>query len=117
MKTTKASAKSKPLFRILFQNHGSVYELYARKVTQSELYAFVTVEHILFGERSHVLVDPSEERLKTEFQGVDRTHIPLGAVIRVDEVSREGVSKIHAVGEKGSVSPFPPAVLPRTERP
>ena len=113
----KNTPKAKPLFRILFHNQGAVYELYARKVTQSDLYAFITVEHILFGERSNVLVDPSEERLKTEFQGVDRTHIPLGAVIRVDEVSREGTSKIHAVGDKATVTPFPLGTMPRSDRP
>lgn len=109
----KTGPKPKPLFRILFHNQGAVYELYARKVVQSDLYAFVTVEQILFGERSNVLVDPSEERLKAEFAGVDRTHIPLGAVIRVDEVRHEGANKIHAVGDKATIMPFSTLTAPR----
>ena len=100
--------KTRSIYRIRFHNQGEVYELYARKVSQSALYAFVEVEDILFGERSNVLVDPSEERLKAEFAGVNRTYIPLQAVIRIDEVEKEGASKIIGTGgDKGNVTPFP----------
>ena len=100
--------KSRRVYRILFQNQGNVYELYARKVTQGELYTFVEVEEILFGERSNLLVDPSEEKLKIEFSGVKRTFIPFPSVIRIDEVEKEGVNKIVAVaGGEGTVKPFP----------
>ena len=37
--------------------------------TPSEMYGFVEVEQILFGEKSQLLVDPGEEKLKTEFAG------------------------------------------------
>ena len=75
--TTKMKPRHRPIYRILFRNQENLYELYARKITQGNLFAFVEVEDILFGERSNVLVDPSEERLKTEFAGVKRTYIPL----------------------------------------
>jgi len=55
-----------------------------------------------------VLVDPSEERLKSEFAGVKRTHIPLQAVVRIDEVEKEGTNKIVSLaGTQGNVTPFP----------
>ena len=98
----------KRIYKILFQNQGNLYELYARKVAQSEMYAFVEIEDIIFGERSAVLVDPSEERLKAEFAGVIRTHIPLPAVVRIDEVEKEGQAKIIAAkGEGSKVTHFP----------
>ena len=59
--------KSKSVYRVLFRNQESLYELYARKVGQGTLFAFVEVEEILFGNRGGVLVDPSEEKLKSEF--------------------------------------------------
>ncbi len=108
-------AKGKPrrIFRVIFQNQGNVYEIYARKASQGELYAFVEVEEILFGERGGVLVDPSEERLKSEFAGVRRTFIPLQAVVRIDEVDKEGVNKIlSAAGSPGNVTPFPATIPP-----
>lgn len=104
----KVTPIRKPVYRIVFQNQGNVYELYARKVSQSELFAFVEVEGILFGERTAILVDPSEEKLKIEFAGVKRTHIPIGQVVRIDEVEKEGAAKIVSTpSEGGHVMTFP----------
>ena len=100
--------KQQPIYRVLFQNQGNLYELYARKVSQGELFAFVEVEDIIFGSRGGLLVDPSEEKLKSEFAGVKRTYIPLQAVVRIDEVEKEGVNKIVALASPpGNVTPFP----------
>ncbi len=102
------AGKQKPLYKVIFQNQGSVYELHARKVSQGALFAFVEVEGIVFGDPGKLLVDPSEERLKTEFAGVRRTYIPLPAVIRIDEVEKEGANKIIPLaGAHGNVTPFP----------
>ena len=96
------------VFRISFYNQGDIYELYAHEIHQGNMYAFLEVEGIIFGERSAIVVDPTEERLKTEFEGVSRTFIPLQAVIRIDEVDREGSNKIIAAdSHKGNVMPFP----------
>ena len=116
--TTKMKPRHKPIYRILFRNQENLYELYARKITQGSLYAFVEVEDILFGERTQMLVDPSEERLKAEFAGVQRTYIPLQAVVRIDEVDKEGASKIIGVsGDKGNVMSFPLPVPPPSRKP
>ena len=100
--------KDRKIYRISFYNQSNIYELHARKVHQSSMYAFVEIEDIIFGERTSVLVDPSEEKLKAEFEGVKRTYIPLQAVIRIDEVEHEGANKIiESGGNTGSVTPFP----------
>ena len=96
----------KHIYRVVFHNQGKIYELYARHVSHGEMYGFVEVGEIIFGERTAILVDPSEERLKSEFAGVQRTFVPIHAVIRIDEVEKEGANKIHAVSE-GNVAPFP----------
>ena len=100
-------SKKQRIYRVIFHNQGKVYELHARKVSQGALYAFLELEDIIFGERSALLVDPSEEKLKSEFAGVARTYVPLHALIRVDEVDREGANKIHEDGGGASVMPFP----------
>lgn len=101
------SAKRK-LYRVSFLNQGKLYEVYARKVSQSGLYAFVEIEQIVFGERSSVVVDPGEEKLKSEFADVVRSYIPMHTVIRIDEVSKAGVAKIYEAGaENSKVTPFP----------
>ena len=78
-------ANSKKTYRITFHNQGKIYEIYAKSVHQSDLFGFIEVEQIVFGEKSSLLVDPSEERLKTEFSGVKRTYIPMHAVVRIDD--------------------------------
>ncbi|MDB6088458.1 MAG: hypothetical protein JWN85_1242, partial [Gammaproteobacteria bacterium] len=50
------------IFRIMFVNQGKIYEIYARKVSHGDLFGFIEVEELLFGERSTVVLDPSEER-------------------------------------------------------
>ena len=67
---------SKSIFRVIFHNQGNIYEVYAHEVSQGAMYAFVEVGEIMFGERSKVVVDPSDEKLKSEFAGVKRTYIP-----------------------------------------
>lgn len=95
------------LYRVSFLQQGNVYEVYARKVVQGAFYGFVEVEELVFGEKSTVVVDPGEEKLKSEFKDVTRFHIPMHAVLRIDEVSSPGVAKMVA-GEPGSkVTPFP----------
>jgi hypothetical protein len=94
------------VYKILFVNQGKVYEIYARSVSQGDLFGFLAVEELVFGERSSVVVDPSEERIRSEFAGVKRSYIPLHAVLRVDEVEKQGVSKISAA-EGGNVTQFP----------
>lgn len=97
------------LYKILFISQGKVYEVYARSVSQGDLFGFLAVEELVFGERSSVVVDPAEERIKAEFAGVRRSYIPLHAVLRVDEVEKQGISKI-SVAESGNIAQFPMAV-------
>ncbi len=94
------------VYRILFLNQGQVYEIYARELYQSDLYGFVEIEDLLFGERAQLVVDPGEERLKSEFSGVPRSYIPVHSIVRIDEVEKEGIAKIRdAAG--GNVAQFP----------
>lgn len=94
------------LYKILFISQGKVYEVYARSVSQGDLFGFLAVEELVFGERSSVVVDPAEERIKAEFAGVRRSYIPLHAVLRVDEVEKQGICKI-SVAESGNIAQFP----------
>lgn len=94
------------IFKVVFVNQGKVYEIYARKVSHGALFGFVEVEELVFGERSAVVVDPTEEKVKAEFGEVKRTYLPLHSIVRIDEVRKQGVSKISAV-EGSNISQFP----------
>lgn len=108
----------KRLYRVIFVNQGKVYEVYARGVAQGNLYGFVEIEELVFGEKSSVVIDPTEERLKAEFEGVKLSYIPLHAVIRIDEVERQGAAKIVPLSGKGDeVVPFPSPLYPGGDSP
>lgn len=96
------------LFKVVFHHQGQVVELFARRVSQGNLFGFIEVEDLVFGARSQLVVDPSEEGLKTEFGEAKRIYLPLHAVLRIDEVEQGGTSRKRAVKDgEGSVRPFP----------
>ena len=84
----------KPTFRIQFHNSNRIYELYAHEVGQAHMAGFIEIGEIIFGEHSKLLIDPAEERLKSEFGNVKHTYVPLHSVIRIDEVERSGKNRI-----------------------
>jgi hypothetical protein len=96
------------LYKIVFLNQGKVYEIYARSVSHGGLFGFIEVEELVFGERTRVVIDPGEERIQAEFAGVKRTYIPVHAVLRIDEVEKQGVSKVSdATGSNVTQVPMP----------
>jgi hypothetical protein len=111
MTVRKLAMAKKHLYRVQFINQGKVYEIYAKRVGQGNLFGFIEIEGIVFGEKSSVVIDPSEERLKGEFEDVSITYIPMHAVIRIDEVQKQGTAKIVALDGKSEnvvAYPFPP---------
>ena len=101
------SMASSHIFKIMFVNQGKVYEVYARKVSQGRLFGFIEVEDLTFGERSTVLLDPAEERIKSEFEGVKCTMLPMHSILRIDEVKKQGQAKISALEGGANVAQFP----------
>jgi hypothetical protein len=95
------------IFKVVFVNQGKVYEVYARKVSHGNMFGFIEVEDLVFGERSTVVLDPAEERIKSEFEGVKRSYLPLHCVLRIDEVKKQGVSKIVSLEGGANVAQFP----------
>ena len=103
------------IFKVIFVNQNQVFELYAKQIFQSDLYGFIEVEEYIFGERSQIVLDPAEERLKSEFAGVKRSYIPMHTIIRIDEVEKEGKVRIRdAKGGDNKVAMLPlPGMRPQ----
>jgi len=97
---------ARQIYKVIFMNQGQIYEIYARSVGQGGLFGFIEVEEIVFGERTSVVVDPSEEKLKSEFENVKRTYLPMHSIMRIDEVDKQGVSKISSA-DGDNIAPFP----------
>lgn len=92
----------------MFNHQDTIYDIYARSISESEMFGFLEVEDFVFGENTSVVVDPSEERLKLEFSNIEKTYIPLHSIHRIDKVTRHGVAKIRDAAKNGNkVSMFP----------
>ncbi len=106
---------AEPIYKVIFINQNQVFELFARQIYQSDLYGFIEIEDYIFGERSQIVVDPAEERLKSEFAWVKRSYIPMHAIVRIDEVEKEGSVRIRdAKSSDGKVMTLPlPGLRPQ----
>ena len=114
------SNRDDTVFRVRFYHEDNVFEIYARSLAQESIFGFLEVEEIIFGENSSIVVDPAEEKLKSEFQDVVCTYIPLHAVIRIDEVKKEGVAKVIELPKDTNnkiIRPFPAHLYNKNKQP
>ncbi len=82
------------LFRVRFHNEEKLYELYAKSVHQSDMFGFLVIEDLVFGEQSQVIVNPQEDQLRVEFSGTSKIYVPLHNVVMIEEVRRRGKARI-----------------------
>lgn len=102
---------SKSLFKVVFLNHGKVYELYAEGVVSSGLWGFIEVSDLVFETSDGIVVDPTEEKMRDEFAGATAMHLPIQSILRVEEVEKRGKCLIRdrQSGEKVTPFPIPPS--------
>ena len=100
----------KSVYKIIFIQLGEIYEVFAKQIYQSDMYGFIEVEEYIFNKDKQLVVEPSSEKLKKEFAQVERSYIPINAILRIDEVRETGEAKIKK--NKDRVSPFPLNIQP-----
>ncbi len=102
------TAPTMQIFRTLFHNNGKLYQLHAQQVSQSDIYGFVEIRGLMFEQHTSMVIDPSEERLKSEFEGVEKILLPMHAIVRIDQVETQGENRILELdGNISNVTPFP----------
>lgn len=100
--------RSKKLYKITFLSQGKSYELYAHHVGTSELWGFTAVSDLVFEPRGEgLVVDPTEERLREEFGSTRVLHLPMHAVVKVEEVEKRGAAAIRDAASGEKITPFP----------
>ena len=97
----------KPLYKIIFFNQGKVYELFAEGVNSSGLWGFVEVSSLVFESGDGLVVDPTEEKMRQEFEHAKVLHLPIQSVVRVEEVEKRGQCLIRDRESGEKVTPFP----------
>jgi hypothetical protein len=103
----------KALYKVVFHNHGKVYELFAKKVLASDLYGFTQISELVFSSSDALLVDPAEEKLKEEFGKTKSLHLPMHSIVRIEEVEERTTAKIRDASSGEKIMPFPGAQRPR----
>lgn len=98
-------SKAKPLYRVVYVHRDKVYDLYVENVYNADLWGFVVLEGFVFGSNTELVIDPSEEKLRQQFEGVKRSFVPMQAVIQIDEVEKRGTARISDA--EGTVTAFP----------
>jgi len=102
-----SKTEDEKLFRIAFINHGKVYELFCTGVCTSNLFGFIEVSGLEFGDKDSLVVDPTEEKMREEFDGVEILHLPMHSVLRVEQVRKKGPAVIRDRESGEKVTPFP----------
>ncbi|HEV2622516.1 MAG TPA: DUF1820 family protein [Frateuria sp.] len=106
--------RTRKLYKVTFLHLGKCYELYARHVASSALWGFTEIGELEFEPvGSGLLVDPSEERLREEFADTRVLHLPMQAVVRIEEVERKGALAIRDAADGQKIAPFPMPSRPR----
>lgn len=102
-----AKQKSEKLYRVAFLNHGKVYELFCSGVNTSHLLGFLEVTGLEFDNKDSLVVDPTEEKMRDEFESVEVLHLPMHSVLRVEQVKKKGQAVIRDRESGEKVMPFP----------
>ena len=95
--------KKNNVYKIIFIQLGEIYEVFANQIYQSDMYGFIEVEDYIFNKDKQLVVDPTSEKLKNEFSQVQRSYIPMNAIIRIDEVNETGDAKIKENNDNNNV--------------
>ena len=98
-------------------NQGKSYEILAREVEQSDLFGFLEIRELVFGEKSAVLVDPTEDGLRREFEDTKRIILPLHSIVRIDELDRQSRARARVVSLPGGAAPNPANVYDMGPKP
>jgi len=100
-------ARKKPLYKVIFFNHGKVYELFSESVGSSAIWGFVEVTDLVFENGVGLVVDPTEEKMRQEFAGARVLHLPMQSIVRIEEVEKRGKCLIRDRESGEKVTPFP----------
>ena len=100
-------SESNALYRVQFICHNERYEVYVREVSQGQLFGFIEIANFVWDNHTALIVDPSHEKLKSEFADVTRTLIPMHHVLRVDQVRKQGAARITELGNNVTYFPGP----------
>jgi hypothetical protein len=86
----------KTYYKVSFSLDQEMYQVCARHVESSNLYGLIEIGDFIFPENK-LVYNPGEDRIRREFQGIQRTWLPYHAIVRIDEVRDSQESEVKIV--------------------
>ncbi|MBI3992395.1 MAG: DUF1820 family protein [Candidatus Lambdaproteobacteria bacterium] len=83
-------------YKVTFSSENELYQVCARNVSTSDLLGLIEIGDFIFPQNK-LVYNPGEERIRREFEGIQRTWIPYHAIVRIDEISDSRESEIKIV--------------------
>ena len=100
------------IYRVLFHNQGKIFDVYVRSVDRAQIYGFLELKDFEFSKPTSMVIDPTEDKLRHEFESANRVLVPMMNVERIDEVSKVGEAKITE-SDGSNIHHFPTPARPR----
>lgn len=66
-----------------------IFTLKAKSVSPTSFLGLIEISEILHKEESSLLITPEDDKSRLEFKNVVKTYIPIGHIIRIDEINEE----------------------------
>lgn len=89
-------SQSSIIYRVTFSQGEQICQLYSRFVLEESLIGFIELDELIFDEQKYLDVEQGDSissEMKQQFQGVERTYIPVNSILRIDELLRKDVRK------------------------
>jgi hypothetical protein len=81
------------IYRTVFTHLDQVYTLYSKGVSEETLVGFIEVDSILSVSQDYLMSTETPENSFSlyihQMEGIKRTYVPMHAVVRVDEMTRQ----------------------------
>ena len=118
MGSQQRSKRGSTVYRVSFTREQELYQICARRVQPSELWGLIEISDFVFPE-SKLVYNPGEERLRREFEGIQRTFLPYHSIVRIDELRDTQAREIKIVPLQAvpAGQPNRPAEPPMTKSP
>ncbi|MBQ3034362.1 MAG: DUF1820 family protein [Deferribacterales bacterium] len=89
---------NKSIFRIVFlDEENKPLTLHAEEMYPSSMLGFIEAEKLIFPEPSDIIITPDDDKIKNLFKDVKRVYIPMGQVIRVDELTTDKKTPVISI--------------------
>lgn len=70
-----------------YDSKKEIMTFFAKKLNPSSFLGLIEVSEILFMD-SEIIINPDDEKVRKEFNGVSKTFLPLNTIVRIDEIDQ-----------------------------